>query len=94
MNVLLQASNTGDSSSARHGTRRRPLSRADFRRGRAISHGQRRVAASSTTCWPTCWREQDRRGRLPPDLVRGLVALAKNWRQGVADPDEQARRRA
>ena len=33
-------------------------------------------------------------GQLPPDLVRGLVALAKNWRQGDADPDEQARRRA
>jgi hypothetical protein len=31
---------------------------------------------------------------LPPDVVRGLVALARNWRQGDADTDEQARRRA
>ncbi len=29
---------------------------------------------------------------LPPDVVRGLVALARNWRQGEGGPDEQARR--
>jgi len=31
---------------------------------------------------------------LPPDVVRGLVALARNWRQGEAGPGEQAQRRA
>jgi hypothetical protein len=31
---------------------------------------------------------------LPPDVVRGLVALARNWRQGDDSTDEQARRRA
>jgi hypothetical protein len=35
---------------------------------------------------------------LPPDVVRGLIALARNWReQGGQDPaegDEQVRRRA
>jgi hypothetical protein len=25
---------------------------------------------------------------LPPDVVRGLVALARNWRQGEDSPDE------
>ena len=30
---------------------------------------------------------------LPPDVVRGLVALARNWRQGDDGTDEQARRR-
>jgi Helix-turn-helix len=29
---------------------------------------------------------------LPPDVVRGLVALARTWREGEAGPDEQARR--
>ena len=29
---------------------------------------------------------------LPPDVVRGLVALARNWRQGEDGPDEAARR--
>lgn len=29
---------------------------------------------------------------LPPDVVRGLVALARNWRQGEGGTDEQARR--
>ena len=31
---------------------------------------------------------------LPPDVVRGLVALARNWRQGEGGPDEQAQRRS
>jgi hypothetical protein len=32
---------------------------------------------------------------LPPDVVRGLVALARNWRQADEDgPAEQTRRRA
>jgi hypothetical protein len=31
---------------------------------------------------------------LPPDVVRGLVALARNWRQGNDGTDEQAQRRA
>lgn len=31
---------------------------------------------------------------LPPDVVRGLIALARNWRQGDEGPDELARRRA
>jgi transcriptional regulator with XRE-family HTH domain len=31
---------------------------------------------------------------LPPDVVRGLVALARNWRQGSDDTDEPAKRRA
>jgi hypothetical protein len=31
---------------------------------------------------------------LPPEVVRGLVALARNWRQGDDGPDEQAPRRA
>jgi hypothetical protein len=30
---------------------------------------------------------------LPPDVVRGLVALARSWRQGDDGADEQARRR-
>ena len=30
---------------------------------------------------------------LPPDVVRGLVALARNWRQGDDGTDEQAQRR-
>lgn len=29
---------------------------------------------------------------LPPDVVRGLVALARNWRQGEDGSDEQSRR--
>jgi len=29
---------------------------------------------------------------LPPDVVRGLVALARSWRQGEGGPDEHARR--
>jgi Helix-turn-helix len=31
---------------------------------------------------------------LPPDVVRGLIALARNWRQGGEGTDDQARRRA
>ena len=31
---------------------------------------------------------------LPPDVIRGLIALARNWRQGDEGPDELARRRA
>jgi transcriptional regulator with XRE-family HTH domain len=31
---------------------------------------------------------------LPPDVVRGLVALARNWRQGNDGAGEHARRRA
>jgi hypothetical protein len=31
---------------------------------------------------------------LPPDVVRGLVALARNWRQGEEGADEQAPRGA
>jgi hypothetical protein len=31
---------------------------------------------------------------LPPDVVRGLIALARNWRQGDEGPGETAQRRA
>ena len=31
---------------------------------------------------------------LPPDVVRGLIALARNWRQGEDGADEATRRRA
>jgi hypothetical protein len=31
---------------------------------------------------------------LPPDVVRGLIALARNWREGSPPADEEARRRA
>ncbi|HEY6277356.1 MAG TPA: helix-turn-helix transcriptional regulator [Streptosporangiaceae bacterium] len=31
---------------------------------------------------------------LPPDVVRGLIALARNWRQGEDGTDESAQRRA
>jgi helix-turn-helix protein len=31
---------------------------------------------------------------LPPDVVRGLIALARNWRQADEGTDEPARRRA
>jgi Helix-turn-helix len=31
---------------------------------------------------------------LPPELVRGLVALARDWRQGNDDTGEHVRRRA
>src|SRR5215469_1372739 len=42
---------------------------------------------------PTLWHIASTPG-LPPDVVRGLVALARNWRQGDDGSDEQARRRA
>ena len=42
---------------------------------------------------PTLWHLASTPG-LPPDVVRGLVALARNWRQGDDGTDEQARRRA
>jgi hypothetical protein len=42
---------------------------------------------------PTLWHIASTPG-LPPDVVRGLVALAKNWRQGEVGPDEQAQHRA
>jgi hypothetical protein len=31
---------------------------------------------------------------LPPDVVRGLIALARNWREADDDTDQPARRRA
>ena len=31
---------------------------------------------------------------LPPEVVRGLIALARNWREGTQDDDEETRRRA
>ncbi|HXW46652.1 MAG TPA: helix-turn-helix transcriptional regulator [Streptosporangiaceae bacterium] len=31
---------------------------------------------------------------LPPDVVRGLIALARNWREVSQDGDEEIRRRA
>jgi Helix-turn-helix len=31
---------------------------------------------------------------LPPDVVRGLIALARNWRQGDEGTDEVTQRRA
>jgi hypothetical protein len=39
---------------------------------------------------PTLWHIASTPG-LPPDVVRGLVALARNWRQGDNGPDEQTR---
>src|SRR4249919_969644 len=41
---------------------------------------------------PTLWHIASTPG-LPPDVVRGLVALARNWRQGDDGTDEQARQR-
>ena len=38
---------------------------------------------------PTLWHIASTPG-LPPDVVRGLVALARNWRQGGDGTDEQA----
>jgi hypothetical protein len=37
---------------------------------------------------PTLWHIASTPG-LPPDVVRGLVALARNWRQGGDATDEQ-----
>jgi hypothetical protein len=31
---------------------------------------------------------------LPPEVVRGLIALARNWREGTQADDEDTRRRA
>src|SRR6266581_7306590 len=42
---------------------------------------------------PTLWHLASTPG-LPPDVVRGLVALARNWRQGDDTTDEPARPRA
>jgi len=42
---------------------------------------------------PTLWHIASTPG-LPPDVVRGLVALARNWRQGDDDAGEQVQRRA
>jgi len=39
---------------------------------------------------PTLWHIASTPG-LPPDVVRGLVALARNWRQGGTGVDEEAR---
>ncbi len=42
---------------------------------------------------PTLWHLASTPG-LPPDVVRGLVAMAREWRQGDADKDERTPRRA
>jgi hypothetical protein len=42
---------------------------------------------------PTLWHIASTPG-LPPDVVRGLVALARNWREGEDRSGEQARRQA
>jgi len=42
---------------------------------------------------PTLWHIASTPG-LPPDVVRGLVALARNWREGDVGTDEQPRPRA
>jgi hypothetical protein len=42
---------------------------------------------------PTLWHLASTPG-LPPDVVRGLVALARNWREGGDGTEEQAERRA
>jgi hypothetical protein len=41
---------------------------------------------------PTLWHIASTPG-LPPDVVRGLVALARTWRQGDEDTGEEAGRR-
>jgi Helix-turn-helix len=41
---------------------------------------------------PTLWHIASTPG-LPPEVVRGLVALARNWREGDDGAGEQARRR-
>jgi hypothetical protein len=40
---------------------------------------------------PTLWHIASTPG-LPPDVVRGLVALARTWRQGDAGADQQTGR--
>ena len=42
---------------------------------------------------PTLWHIASTPG-LPPDVVRGLVALARTWRQGDAGTDQNDQRRA
>lgn len=42
---------------------------------------------------PTLWHIASTPG-LPPDVVRGLVALARSWREGEHGTDEQAQRGA
>ncbi len=42
---------------------------------------------------PTLWHIASTPG-LPPDVVRGLVALARNWRQGGDGTEDQAEERA
>lgn len=42
---------------------------------------------------PTLWHIASTPG-LPPDVVRGLVALARNWRQSDDGAGEQAQRQA
>jgi hypothetical protein len=42
---------------------------------------------------PTLWHIASTPG-LPPDVVRGLVALARNWRQGDDGAGEHTQRRA
>jgi len=42
---------------------------------------------------PTLWHLASTPG-LPPDVVRGLVALARNWRPDGDGTDEQAERQA
>ena len=42
---------------------------------------------------PTLWHLASTPG-LPPDVVRGLVALARNWRPDGDGTDEQAQRHA
>ena len=42
---------------------------------------------------PTLWHIASTPG-LPPDVVRGLVALARNWRQSEEGAGEEDRRRA
>jgi hypothetical protein len=39
---------------------------------------------------PTLWHIASTPG-LPPDVVRGLVALARSWREGSDGTDDQAR---
>ena len=42
---------------------------------------------------PTLWHLASTPG-LPPDVVRGIVALARNWRQSEGGTEEDAERRA
>jgi hypothetical protein len=42
---------------------------------------------------PTLWHIASTPG-LPPDVVRGLVAMARTWREGEGGTDEQGERRS